>query len=84
MKFSRLSLIISFSRDEECCGTPEVPGQRAGGGAGDHRHHGPHPHLLPPPGQVRVVPRPLCKQHSELSMFFLYRQDKVFQAPPVQ
>ena len=43
-----------------------MAGQRAGGGAGDHRDHAPHPHLLSPPRQVRVVPRSLLKQHCEL------------------
>ena len=46
-------------------GCDASPGQRAGGGAGDRAHHDPHPHLLPLPRQVRVVPRPLQQQHGE-------------------
>ena len=46
-------------------GCDASPGQRAGGGAGDRAHHDPHPHLLPLPRQVRVVPRPIQQQHGE-------------------
>ena len=59
-----------FFWDEELSGSTEVPGQWPGGCASDHRHHGPHPHLLPPPRQVWVVPRSLFKQHREWTVLW--------------
>ena len=50
----------------------EEHGQRAGGGGAHHHEPRHHRLLLPPLRGLRVVPRPLQKQHGQLLLFIFY------------